>query len=121
MEAKTYNGYANYETWAVCLWLENDESSYRYWKEAAGEAKAEAAECWQVKEKIWPADKAPLFLLADRLKDEVTDGLPDLPPSLYSDLLNAALCEVDWPEVAEAFLEEEEQKTTEPQNTQTEE
>jgi len=31
---------------------------------------------------------------------------PDLGPSLYSDLMQAAFCEVDWHEVAEAFLEE---------------
>jgi hypothetical protein len=24
-----YNGYTNYETWNVCLWIDNDESIYR--------------------------------------------------------------------------------------------
>jgi hypothetical protein len=27
----SYNGWTNYETWAVSLWLGNEESSYRHW------------------------------------------------------------------------------------------
>ena len=26
-ETQTYTGYTNYETWAVCLWLDNEEYS----------------------------------------------------------------------------------------------
>jgi hypothetical protein len=110
MEAKErYNGYANYETWAVTLWLSNEEPTYRYWREAALEARAEAAECWQVKEQVWNEDRAPVFLLAGRLKEEVTDDAPELGCSLYSDLLNSALLEVHWHEVAETFLEIDEE------------
>lgn len=106
MTNETYNGYANYETWAVNLWLGNEESSYRYWREAAEEERRQAATCWQVRENVWPADKAAKYRLADRLKEEVSDGCPGLDPSLYSDLLNAALSEVAWDEVAEQFLED---------------
>jgi len=30
-----YNGWTNYETWAVKLWMDNEEPSYRYWRERA--------------------------------------------------------------------------------------
>jgi hypothetical protein len=106
MTTEKYNGYANYETWAVVLWLENDEGMYRYWREAASEARQEAATCREVLEDVWPAKDAPKYLLSERLEGEVSDGCPDLEPSLYLDLLNAALSEVDWHEVAEQFLEE---------------
>ena len=35
MNEQRYNGHANYETWATCLWLDNDEGSYRHWRETA--------------------------------------------------------------------------------------
>jgi hypothetical protein len=101
-----YNGYANYETWAVILWLENEQGTARYWREVAHELKEAAPGCQQVDEGLWSVEQAAHFRLADRLKDEVTDEAPDLGPSLYSDLMQAAFCEVDWHEVAEAFLEE---------------
>ena len=30
-----YNGWANYETWAVKLWFDNEEATYRTWMERA--------------------------------------------------------------------------------------
>lgn len=106
MTDKKYNGYANYETWAVTIWLENDECSYRYWHAAARQERREAPDCRQVREALWPADRAATYRLADRIKREVLDGAPELGPNLYADLLNTAFDEVDWHEVAENFLEE---------------
>ena len=105
MEANRYNGYANYETWAVALWLGNDEASHVYWSEAAESAREEAGRCWQVRDQVWTAEKAPLYLLADRIEEEVTEGAPDFGCTLYADLLNSALSEIDWREVAADFLE----------------
>ena len=106
---RMYNGYANYETWAVALWLDNDEGSYRYWREQATECKQEASTCRQVCDGIWTPGRAAVFLLADRLKNELTDS--DMVPmlaevSMYSDLLGAALSDVAWDDIAETMLAE---------------
>lgn len=105
---KRYNGWANYETWAVKLWIDNEEGSYRYWRDATRRAWATARD----KRPNQFMDKAENAqnILAEQLKDE-HDSHSDHPVfkaahgTVYSDLLNAALSEVEWREIAEALLE----------------
>ena len=105
----TYNGWTNYETWSVNLWLENEEGIYRYWREAA-------RACWvaaKADETFSRAERAR-FALADQLKDAIEVDNPLVEPAdLYADLLGAALSEVHWGEIAQGFLTDiaEEQET----------
>lgn len=103
----SYNGYSNYETWCVSLWIDNEEPSYRYWRSVAEECKEEAPTCRQVRDGYWEEDRAAVFLLEDRLKEEISDSNPLIEQAnMWADLLNAALSEVDWREIAENMLEE---------------
>lgn len=81
----SYNGWANYETWNLHLWLSNDEGS-----QAMAEELCEGVE---------------LHEAADRLKDWAEEHVASmsLDPSFASDLLTAALASVDWRELAQAF------------------
>lgn len=109
MTEKGYNGWTNYETWAVNLWMDNEEGTYNHWRD---EARTVLKHNKNNKEEA--ANR-----LADLLKGEYEDGVEDAlneqyKASLYSDLLNSALSEVDWYEIAEKkvdeILEDEEYK-----------
>lgn len=100
-----YNGWSNYETWAVALWLDNEEHSHRYWQDAARECVRAAADHPHTREGVFPAASTARRLLADRLKEEVEADAPDLGANLYADLLGAALDEVEWSEVADGYLD----------------
>jgi hypothetical protein len=87
MTHKEYNGWYNYETWLVNLWLTNDEGSYEWLRELCGESDE--------------------YTLSHTLKDEVTSEhmMPALGDcSIQADLLGAALSEVNWYELAEHYV-----------------
>jgi hypothetical protein len=99
----TYNGFANYETWLVALWLGNEYETYRRWQCISRDE-------WVNARRQEPGQTVPRELaasaVANRLKDEVEDASPLTAASLYSDLLRATLSEVDWYEVAENLLDD---------------
>lgn len=80
MASEGHNGWSNYETWAVNLWLTNEEQHY-----------------------IQPNGQGAQGL-AKELREEVERGAPDLGNSMYGDLLWSTLREVNWLEIAEAML-----------------
>lgn len=97
-----YNGWTNYETWAVNLWLTNNQGIYLYMKDRATEAKEE--------DNRHEFDK-PEYRLAGKIQWHC-DNLLHTPrayhglPGFARDLLEGALEEVNWTEIAEHFLED---------------
>ena len=75
-----YNGWTNYETWCVNLWLTNEPATEG---------------CLRMLAQTNPA----LYHRADRLRDYVFDmnGVTDA--SMFTDLLRSALSNVDWREI----------------------
>lgn len=133
---KQYNGYVNYETWAVTLWIDNEEDSYNFWRERARELEAEkldevagmsledededdatpddvkAQREAARKEAKEEARKQAIYALAGELKDSFEERFSEImdaakvEASVFHDLMNAALCEVNWDDVAESRFEE---------------
>lgn len=97
---KRYNGWKNYETWLVGLWLDNDAGSYSQWDERAREIYSESeATQYSSRRDVASSD------LAKEIQDEVEEANPLPSSGLYTDLLTGALSEVDWYEVAEHYLD----------------
>ena len=98
----SYNGWTNYETWVVNLWLTNDEATYSRCRSLAQQCTEEAIE-----DAVLSRNERACYLLSNELREMLEDGNPLVSEaSVYSDLLNAALSEVAWREIANSFLEE---------------
>lgn len=100
----SYNGYENYETWAVSLWLGSDRGSYESMNELAKSCLADEVAAGAPNKEIV---RLATYKLAGVLRDLVeyeSNPLID-EASLYSDLLGSALGMVSWHEVAEGLIE----------------
>ena len=80
----TYNGWTNYETWLACLWLSENEHSYRLLmsvKDIDDDVYGQAE---------WLGEQMRM-----QLDQEIAV------PCLWSDLLNAAFSQINWREIVE--------------------
>jgi hypothetical protein len=87
----SYNGYNNYETWIIALWIDNDEGLLDQIIELTRGA----------------CDENDLSnTIEEFIMDPENGIIPELPTGPASDLLNAAISEVDWFELAELYWKE---------------
>ena len=88
MSDNSYNGWANYETWNINLWLQNDETFYNH---AVGELRfiLEAHE--------WDWENVSLAEVRGLIRDVLGSKTPDGVSTSHSD--------IDWLEISDALLE----------------
>jgi hypothetical protein len=84
----SYNGWANWATWNVELWIDNDEGMYR--------AKQEFIRNTE-KEDIHKAN------VEDFVKELMPEGTPDMKQDFYADH------SVNWQELAEHWQQEKDE------------
>lgn len=94
MRHEPYNGYWNFETYSVQIWIDNEEATQTFWRQRA-------IQCWEESEEDSDESRCRL---ARMLKDDVEEWQPDIGNGLYADLLQAGLDEVNWHELADNLL-----------------
>ena len=96
---KEHNGWGNYPTWEVALWLLNDERACQCWGRSAKEI------LLSVSGNAVEAKK----LLAREIADDFEGNMPKI-IGIYADMLGWALSLVDWGKIASAILQQEQEK-----------
>jgi hypothetical protein len=98
---KGFNGWSNYETWAVKLWMDNDGFDFESFISDAKDAAKRSRTYPNQSKKSKVAN-----LMAPMLNEYFEDSMPDFGATLWADLLGAAMSEVDWFEIAENIMDE---------------
>jgi len=102
MGDKRYNGWTNYETWNVALWMDNEEGSYKSVRRLTAD----------MLEHHGNDREAAKHAIAEQLKGEYEEAMQSMldearaSSSMWADLLGAALSEVDWREIAANLIDE---------------
>jgi len=103
----TYNGYSNYETWAVQLWIDNTESSSAFWRRLAEEIYNHKA----AEQTYFSRTEDAACILADKLRDSYNNQMEmvlseaNVIGTVWADLLNASVCAVNFDEIAKNLME----------------
>jgi hypothetical protein len=112
-----YQGAANYPTWDIALWIDNEQAAYNYWRGKA----AELIEEFKEQKRAYPHEyeqtyrtprRDATYHLAQALKEEYEEGAQEFlseartPASPFHDILTWALGQVDWTEIAESIIDE---------------
>lgn len=99
-----YDGWTNLVTWRVILWLDHEKESLAYWRETATRFQNIAGDSRWVWDEGLSIEEVVTWELTRKLEEEMCMASPLHKPSMYADLLNAALAEVNWQEVAKHCL-----------------
>ncbi len=101
---KGYNGWKNYETWNVALWLGNEEGSHEEALCMAADVYRDAVPGkyeWQTRE------SQAAYELGKQFQAMIEDANPLVgDASMFSDLLSAALSAVEWSDIARHYLDD---------------
>jgi hypothetical protein len=101
----TYNGWTNYETWNLKLWLDNSISDFR--EKNVFDTNFIQGNIKKICKKQ-NSEKDTIYEIYEYLKNYVEKGFDNmyLKPSFYCDVLSASIREVNFYEIAESYYED---------------
>jgi hypothetical protein len=91
--AKTYNGWTNWETWNANLWIENDWRFSESYALQAGDLLSSYDEDDCIEK------------LADIIESDFDELMPEV-SGFFADMLNGAMREVNWHEIAKHYVQD---------------
>lgn len=98
-------GYTNWATFHVAMEYANSRDAYDRAQMAASRIKVNAPDMEVVKDGTWTKEEATMFTLADTLKEDIEAADPTARNAdVYTGLMQAALSEVNWVEIAQEIL-----------------
>ena len=109
--SEPYQGWGSWETWWIGTWIDNDRGLHEWAHESAAEAWEFALD--NPHEILTPSQEARATL-EGRLKEFFEDQYPEDVPEPYNTMLDAAMREVKWRELANAYLRDMEDDQYEP-------
>ena len=103
-ETKPYQGWTNYQTWAVKLWLDNEAPTYHLWRDRALEIRDIDETALTFINPYMDEDRRRVNQLAVELEDWHREQMPEL-NGFAADLMESALMEINWLEISESLIE----------------
>ena len=86
-----YQGWTNRETWCAALWINNDQQTQNHWLEIAKRISSARHTDGQ-------------WILAETLKEALTNQPKELENTMMGDMLQHALAQVDYEEIARDLI-----------------
>lgn len=106
--SEKHNGWANYNTWLVYTWMNNDEDSQKFFTEMVKEVYTVAED-----QQYFTKQEEAVIMMAERLKEYFEEQMYFEGKTMYGlisglmrDMLHGALSEVDWHEIASHSVED---------------
>lgn len=106
MTQESYQGWTNYPTWNVKLWLDNDEFHYRSLAEVIPTIGHQTINDRAAYEGFAPLVRERVYVIRDYVEGYVLNNFDAPDTGMQADLYGWAIGQVNWQEIAASYAED---------------